>query len=186
MLCQLIRVGLQDQPSPGISVAALCARLGRWGMRGILFLTALVLPTFAASFVRCIKKLMVPCSVLCGTRTRRLFATSWQPFSTWLMTPTKTRPHKPILMLAEWTSEIVSLSVALSHLLLSAVFHDMCNIKRSYCSHRSVSRYRRYHKHVLRSYTKAKLRSSLKLQRLSLRESEFLTSKLSGYSSGHD
>ena len=26
----------------------------------------------------------------------------------WLMTPTKTRPHKP--MLAEWTSEILSLS----------------------------------------------------------------------------
>ena len=27
----------------------------------------------------------------------------------WLMTPTKTRPHKP--MLAEWTSEILSLSL---------------------------------------------------------------------------
>ena len=29
----------------------------------------------------------------------------------WLMTPTKTRPHKP--MLAEWTSEILSLSLSL-------------------------------------------------------------------------
>ena len=29
-------------------------------------------------------------------------------YSMWLMTPTKTRPHKP--MLAEWTSEILSLS----------------------------------------------------------------------------
>ena len=109
MLCQSNRVGLQDQPSPGISAAALCVRPGRWGMRGTLFLTALILPTFAASFVRCIKNLMVPCSVLCGTRTRRLFATAWQPFSTWLMTPTKTRPHQP--MLAEWTSEILSLSL---------------------------------------------------------------------------
>ena len=27
----------------------------------------------------------------------------------WLMTPTKTRPHKP--MLAEWTSETLSLSL---------------------------------------------------------------------------
>ena len=76
MLCRLNRVGLQDQPSPGISAAALCARPGRWGMRDILFFSALILPTFAASFVRCIKKLMVPCSVLCGTRTRRLFATA--------------------------------------------------------------------------------------------------------------
>ena len=30
----------------------------------------------------------------------------------WLMTPTKTRPHKP--MLAEWTSEILSLDAARS------------------------------------------------------------------------
>ena len=111
MLCQSNRVGLQDQPSPGISgsAAALCARPGRWGMRGILILTALVLPTFAARFIRCIEKLMVPCSGLCGTRTRRLFANAWQPFSTWLMIPTKTRRHEP--MLAEWTSEILSLSL---------------------------------------------------------------------------
>ena len=91
-------------------------------MRGILLLTALILPTFAASFVRCIKKLMVPCSVLCGTRTRGLFATAYQPFSTWLMTRTKTRPHKP--MLAEWTSKSLSLSLPLSnisHLLWNAV-----------------------------------------------------------------
>ena len=87
-------------------------------MKGIFFLTALVLPTFAASFHCCIKKLMVPCSVLCGTRTRRLFATAWQPFSTWLMTPTKTRPHKP--MLAEWTSEILSLSL----------FQQVCRLKK--------------------------------------------------------
>ena len=44
---------------------------------------------------------------LCGTRTRKLFAIAWRPFSIWLMAPTKTRPHKP--MLAEWTSEILSL-----------------------------------------------------------------------------
>ena len=43
------------------------------------------------------------CSVLCGTRTRRLSAIAWQPFSTWLMTPTKTRPHKPLL--AVWTGD---------------------------------------------------------------------------------
>ena len=30
------------------------------------------------------------------------------------MTPTKTRPHKP--MLAEWTSEILSLSLSLSQM----------------------------------------------------------------------
>ena len=40
------------------------------------FWTALNLPTFAASFIRCIKMLMVPCSVLCGTRIRRLSATA--------------------------------------------------------------------------------------------------------------
>ena len=45
-----------------------------WGMNGILFLTAPILPTFVASFGRCIKMLMVPCSVLCGTRTRKLSA----------------------------------------------------------------------------------------------------------------
>ena len=49
-----------------------------------------------------------PC-VLCGTRTRRLSAIAWRPSSMWLMTPTKTRPHKP--MLAEWASEILSLSL---------------------------------------------------------------------------
>ena len=47
---------------------------GHWGMNGILFLTAPILPTFVASFGRCIKMLMVPFSVLCGTRTRKLFA----------------------------------------------------------------------------------------------------------------
>ena len=43
-------------------------------MKGILFLIALILPMFAASFVHCTKMLMVPCSVLCGTKTRRLSA----------------------------------------------------------------------------------------------------------------
>ena len=80
MLCRLYRVGLQDQPSPGISAAALCARPGHWGiqMQGILFWTALILPTLIATFVRCIKMLpvMVPFSDLCGTRTKRLFATA--------------------------------------------------------------------------------------------------------------
>ena len=49
---------------------------------------------------------------LCGTRTRRLSAIAQQPFSFWLMTATKTRPHKP--MLAEWTSDILSLPRACS------------------------------------------------------------------------
>ena len=101
---------LSSISSPDISAAALCARLGHWGMKGSLFLTAPILPMFAASFLHCTKMLMAPCNVLCGTKTRRLSATVWQPFSTWLMTPTKTRPHKP--MLAEWTSEIVSLSLS--------------------------------------------------------------------------
>ena len=82
-----------------------------WGMKGILFLTAPILPTFVASFGRCIKMLMVPCSVLCGTRTRKLSAIAKRPSSMWLMTSTKTRPHKP--MLGEWTSEILSLSLSL-------------------------------------------------------------------------
>ena len=86
-----------DQPSPGISAIALCAGTGHWGMKGILFSTAPILPTFAASFVHCIKMLMVPCSVLCGTTTTGLSASVLQPSSTWLMTPTKTRPHKPML-----------------------------------------------------------------------------------------
>ena len=77
---------------------------------GILFLTAPILPTFVASFGRYIRMLMVPCSVLCGTRTRKLFAIAWRSCSNWLMTPTKTRPHQP--MLAEWTSEILSLSLS--------------------------------------------------------------------------
>ena len=99
-----------DQPSPGISAAALCARPGHWGMKGTSFFTAPILPPFAASFVHCIKMLMVPCSVLCGTRTKGLSAIVLQPSSTWLMTP-KTRPHKP--MLAQWTTEILSLSLSL-------------------------------------------------------------------------
>ena len=41
---------------------------------GHLYLTAPILPTFVASFGHCIKMLMVPCSVLCGTRTRKLSA----------------------------------------------------------------------------------------------------------------
>ena len=50
-----------------------------------------------ASFDCCIKMLMVPCSGLCGTRARKLFAIAWRPSSIWLMIPTKTRPHKPTL-----------------------------------------------------------------------------------------
>ena len=61
---------------PSISAAALCARPGHWGMKGILCLTALILSTFAAVLVRCIKMLMVPCIGLCSTRTRRLSATA--------------------------------------------------------------------------------------------------------------
>ena len=69
MLCLWNRAGLLGLPSPDISAAALCARLGHWGMKGILFLIALMLRIFAASFVHCTKMLMVPCSVLCGTKT---------------------------------------------------------------------------------------------------------------------
>ena len=74
MPCRWNRVGLLNLPSPGISAAALCAGPGHRGMKGILFFTAPILPTFVASFGRCIKMLMVPCSVLCGTRTRKLSA----------------------------------------------------------------------------------------------------------------
>ena len=52
MPCRWNRVGLLNLPSPGISAAALCAEPGHWGMKGILFLTAPILPTFVASF-RC-------------------------------------------------------------------------------------------------------------------------------------
>ena len=45
-------------------------------------------------FGRCIKMLMVPCSVLCGTRTRKLFAIALRPSSIWLTTPIKTRPQR--------------------------------------------------------------------------------------------
>ena len=104
--------------------SALCAGPGHWGMNGILFLTAPILPTFVASFGRCIEMLMVPCSVLCGTRTRKLSAIAQRPSSMWLMTPTKTRPHKP--MLAEWTSEILSLNI---------VLHDAIALARNGCSY---------------------------------------------------
>ena len=40
-------------------------------MKGILFLTAPILPTFAASFVHCIKMLMAPCSVLVWRKDRK-------------------------------------------------------------------------------------------------------------------
>ena len=76
VLCLWNRAGLLGLLSPDISAAALCARLGHWGMKGIFFSTALILPMFAASFVHCTKMLMVPCSVLCGTKTRRLSATA--------------------------------------------------------------------------------------------------------------
>ena len=44
-----------------------------------------------------IKMLMIPCSVLCATSTRRLFA-----LAILNLAATKMRPHKP--MLAEWTN----------------------------------------------------------------------------------
>ena len=122
MPCRWNRVGLLNLPSPGISAAVLCAGPGHWGMNGIM-LTAPILPTFAASFGRCIKMLMVPCSVLCGTRTRKLSAIAYRPSSIWLMTPTKTPPHKP--MLAEWTSEILSLSLTDPDIL-------SCNVRTRY------------------------------------------------------
>ena len=58
-----------DQPFPGISAAAICARLGRWGIKGILFFIAPILPTFVASFGRCTKMLMARCIVMCGMQT---------------------------------------------------------------------------------------------------------------------
>ena len=61
-------------------------------------------PRLAARFGHSTKLLKVPCSILGGTRIRRLSAIAWQPFSTWFIPvgPTKTRPHKPVL--AGWTS----------------------------------------------------------------------------------
>ena len=55
MPCGWNKVGLLDLPSPGISAAALCAGPGHWGMNGILFVTAPILPEFVASLDRCIK-----------------------------------------------------------------------------------------------------------------------------------
>ena len=44
----------------------------------------------------------------------------------WLMTPTKTRPHKP--MLAEWTSEILSLSLSLYRRWFFRPAHQVCPV----------------------------------------------------------
>ena len=46
------------------------------------------------------------CNYVCATLIQQW--PSPQPFSPQLMTPTKTRPHKPLL--AEWTSDILSSS----------------------------------------------------------------------------
>ena len=54
-------------------------------------LIALILPTTAASFGHGTKMLMVPCSVVSGTRTRRLSAIALQPILAQVMTPTQTR-----------------------------------------------------------------------------------------------
>ena len=54
------------------------------------------LPTFASSLCHCTKMLTVPCMVLCGRSTRRLSDIAEQPFSTWLMTLIKMRPHQLI------------------------------------------------------------------------------------------
>ena len=66
--------GLLGQPFPGICAAALCARPEHWEMKGIWCWIAPILPTFAASFGRGTSMLTVSCSVLYGTRTRRLSA----------------------------------------------------------------------------------------------------------------
>ena len=60
-----------------------------------------ILPTFAARFGHVTRMPTVPCSILCGTRTRRLSAIAQQPLSTWLMTQIRARPHE--LIHAEWT-----------------------------------------------------------------------------------
>ena len=66
--------------------------------------------SFSKMYVGASSQKMAPCSVLCGTKTRRLSAIALQPFSTWLMPPTTTRPHKQ--MLAAWTGDL-SLSLPL-------------------------------------------------------------------------
>ena len=48
----------------------------------------------AHSLRHCTKMLTVSCSILCGTRTRRVSAIAQQPFSTSLMTSIKSRPNK--------------------------------------------------------------------------------------------
>ena len=50
MPCLWNRAGLLGLPSPDTSAAALCARLGHWGMKGILFLTAPILPMFPSLY----------------------------------------------------------------------------------------------------------------------------------------
>ena len=89
MPCRWNRVGLLNLPSPGISAAALCAGPGHWGMKGILFLTAPILPTFVASFRSLYQD---------ADGTMQCFV--WH------------KDQKAVCpMLAEWTSEILSLSL---------------------------------------------------------------------------
>ena len=46
----IMHASLLDQPFPGISAAALCARPGHWGMKGILFLIAHIRPRFRSLY----------------------------------------------------------------------------------------------------------------------------------------
>ena len=87
MPCLWNRVGLLGHQSIGICAIALSATFRHWEMKGILFLIAWKFPKLAAS----------P-----GRYAKMLSDIAWQPFQSWLLTPTKMRPHEP--MLAEWNS----------------------------------------------------------------------------------
>ena len=103
MLCQLDMAGLLDKPSPGISAAAVCARPGHWE-RQFTF----DCPHFAHEC----RQFRSLCQDADGTMQCFVWHKDQKAVchclasSTWLMTPAKTRPHKP--MLVEWAKEYLS------------------------------------------------------------------------------
>ena len=50
----------------------------------------------------------------------------------WLMIPTKTRPHKP--MLAEWTSEILSLSLSVPDFRVQSQLTTIFRLGQNLCT----------------------------------------------------